>query len=204
MIRSNDYHDYFIKDGKLVGAFEEMYQNCPDPWWQDVPRGLEEDIALLMLKDYSYRRVLDLGCGKGRFSGRLQKATQAHVVGVDIAPTAIRAAQARFPSINFMVSSAASLSVPDSTFDLVVSAHLLWSIIPDLSKVFSEVSRVLKPGGHYLIMQTYYLPGRQQYASEVMTSPDDLLRLLPFQPLHTVELNRAREPRFIVLAHCLP
>ena len=29
-----DYKDYVIKDGKLVGAFEEMYQKVDNPWGQ--------------------------------------------------------------------------------------------------------------------------------------------------------------------------
>ena len=32
VINSKDYHDYVIKDGKLVGEFEQMYQNVKDPW----------------------------------------------------------------------------------------------------------------------------------------------------------------------------
>ena len=29
-----NYHKYVIEDGKLVGKFEEMYQNIEDPWNQ--------------------------------------------------------------------------------------------------------------------------------------------------------------------------
>ena len=32
---SNDYHKYVIKDGKFIGDFETMHQNCEDPWFQD-------------------------------------------------------------------------------------------------------------------------------------------------------------------------
>ncbi len=31
---SNNYSDYFIKNGKFVGEFELMYQQCDDPWYQ--------------------------------------------------------------------------------------------------------------------------------------------------------------------------
>jgi hypothetical protein len=31
-INSDNYRDYVIKDGKFIGAFEEMYQNIEDPW----------------------------------------------------------------------------------------------------------------------------------------------------------------------------
>lgn len=28
------YQDYVIKDGKFVGEFEKMYQDCDNPWHQ--------------------------------------------------------------------------------------------------------------------------------------------------------------------------
>jgi|TARA_B100000315_G_scaffold178802_1_gene167474 hypothetical protein len=35
-IKSDDYHDYVIKDGRLIGEFEQMYKNSRDiPWHQD-------------------------------------------------------------------------------------------------------------------------------------------------------------------------
>ena len=32
--KTNRYQDYVIKDGKFIGDFEKMYQNCSDPWEQ--------------------------------------------------------------------------------------------------------------------------------------------------------------------------
>ena len=51
--RSTDYHDYVIKDGRFIGAFEEMYRNCPDPWHQDEHEPLVEDAVLPLLSRYS-------------------------------------------------------------------------------------------------------------------------------------------------------
>ncbi len=35
-IDSTDYHDYVIKNGKLIGEFEQMYKNSAGiPWHQD-------------------------------------------------------------------------------------------------------------------------------------------------------------------------
>ncbi|MCB0782118.1 MAG: hypothetical protein KDC03_21740, partial [Flavobacteriales bacterium] len=31
---ASDYHDYVIRDGQFIGAFEEMYRNVADPWHQ--------------------------------------------------------------------------------------------------------------------------------------------------------------------------
>lgn len=204
MIRSDDYHDYFLKDGVFVGAFEEMYRNCSDPWHQDTARLLEEDIALFLLKRYSYRRILDLGCGKGRFTNLLQRATEARVTAVDIAPTAVRAAKLRYPNVDFVPASAAGLPFADASFDLAVSCHMLWCVMPQLTEVLEEVRRVLSPGGHYLVLSKYYAPGEQKFAAEVMTCPEDLLRILPFHPLYSIDVNRLSDHRFVVLAERVP
>jgi len=94
-----------IKNGKFIGAFEEMYRNCPDPWHQNGVQPLAEDIALLLLSKRRYRRVLDIGCGKGRFTSRLKSATGASVTALDVSPTAIEIAQSRYPDIEFLVAA---------------------------------------------------------------------------------------------------
>jgi len=67
-----DYRNYIIQDGRFVGAFEEMYRQCEDPWHQlqrRDPFGYEAMLAL-MKKHLSDRvpwaRILDLGSGLGR------------------------------------------------------------------------------------------------------------------------------------------
>ena len=50
-LKSKDYHDYFIKDGRFIGRFDEMYKNVDDPWHIDrLGRRLDMDAALLLLK----------------------------------------------------------------------------------------------------------------------------------------------------------
>ncbi len=203
-MRSDDYHDYFLQDGKFIGAFEEMYRDCPDPWYQDSSVIVEEEIALSLLKKYSYRRILDLGCGKGRFTNTLQRATETDVTAVDISPTAIGIAKSRYPQISFLPASAAGLPFADASFDLVVSCHMLWCVMPQLQSVFEEVRRVLKPGGHYLILTKYYNPGEQKFATEIMTCPEDLIRILPFRPFCCLDVNRFSDHRFVTLSERVP
>ncbi len=64
-ISSTDYHDYVIKDGKFVGAFDEMYLHASDPWHQDEAdrHWKAEEIALLLRSKHRYSRALDVGCG---------------------------------------------------------------------------------------------------------------------------------------------
>jgi ubiquinone/menaquinone biosynthesis C-methylase UbiE len=200
-----DYRDYVIKDGRFIGAFEEMYRNCEDPWHQDAIRDqLAEDVALSMLSRYRYQRALDIGCGKGRFTARLKAALGAHMTGIDISPSAIQAAQSRFSEIEFISGQCPPLHFPDRCFDLVASAELLWYVLPEISHLFSEIRRVLKPGGHYLITQHFYQAGQQSYGTEVMQIPQDLIRMLPFRILHHVEVEPLSNHKFVALLENVP
>lgn len=196
---STDYHEYVIKDGRFIGAFEEMYHDCTDPWHQDAVQPVSEDVALAMLGRHTHREILDLGCGKGRFTRRVKKATGAAVTALDVSSTAIRVAQSRDPEIRFLTAEVPPLSFPAARFDLVVAAELLWYLLPKMDELFSEIDRVLLPGGHLLILQSFYQPGQQKYGRELMETPQDLLRRLPFPPLHQAEVDRFSNYRWVAL-----
>lgn len=64
----------------------------------------------------------------------------------------LEAARARGGSANLIQGLAEDLPFPDETVDAVLSTLVLCSV-PDLQKVFTEVIRVLKPGGKFLFME---------------------------------------------------
>jgi len=195
----NDYHGYVLQGDRFVGDFERMYRDCSDPWQQDAVAPLSEEVALSLLGRQPHRSVLDLGCGKGRFTQRLKEAAGAPVTALDISPTAVQAAASRYPGIRFLTAEIPPLPFADGEFDLVVAAELLWYVLPKLEELFSEVRRVLSHSGRFLILQTFYQPGRQQYGREVMSSPADLLRMLPFELLHQVECDRLSNYKWVGL-----
>jgi ubiquinone/menaquinone biosynthesis C-methylase UbiE len=197
---SADYHDYVIKDGRFVGEFDEMYRHCDDPWDQDAGPTLAQDIALLILGRHRGGRLLDLGCGKGRFTRRIQEATGAAITAIDISPTAVAAARTRFQGIEFSVGAVPPLTqCADESFDLVVCAELLWYVLPELPLLFREIGRVLRHGGHCLLIQHFYQPGSQQYGNELMQTPEDLIAMLPFRIVSRIDVDRSTNHEFIAL-----
>ncbi len=95
------------------------------------------------------RRVLELGCGAGRWSIGLRRRG-ARPVGLDLssahllhAAAAMRAARVRFP---LMVADAESLPLRDATFDIVFCDWGAMSFC-DPYRTVPEVARVLRPGG---------------------------------------------------------
>lgn len=113
-------------------------------------------------------RVLDVACGTGVIA-RLaaeQVGPTGSVVGIDIAPDMIDVAQT-LPSsgapIEWQVGDAASLPLPEDTYDVVLCQMGLM-LMADRAAAISSMSRVLAPGGR-LVVNT---PGRIQPAFEHM------------------------------------
>lgn len=207
-IKSKDYHDYVIKNGKFVGAFEEMYQNIEDPWYHGDAAAVQYDMALYLLNRYKIcvkgGEILDLGCGKGAFTSRLKrKLPLTHVLAVDIAPTATRKAREKYGhlGIDFKVMDIQkSLRSIRKKFDLIVMSQLMWYILPNFKKVVNHLAgKNLKRGGYLLVNQTFYRPEEQKYGKEFVSSIQDMLRLIRMNVVEIIELNRLSNHNAIIL-----
>jgi SAM-dependent methyltransferase len=102
-------------------------------------------------------RVLDLGCGAGTDSlvAAQMVGQQGYVTGIDMTQEMLakaRAAAAELSSTNveFVEGEAERLPFPDESFDVVISNGVI-DLIPDKDAVFSELHRVLVPGGRMQI-----------------------------------------------------
>ncbi len=105
----------------------------------------------VLLSGRRFDRVLDVGCGEGRFCRRLrERHAVTDVTGIDPTQPLLNTALRRDPDGTYIRADAESLPFPDRHFDLVVSYFTLIDI-PDLDKAVSEMARVLQGGGTLLI-----------------------------------------------------
>jgi ubiquinone/menaquinone biosynthesis C-methylase UbiE len=116
----------------------------PDPWAWRRRR------ALLLREARPGERVLDLGCGTGRFVAALREAG-ADPVGVDLAETALERARRNVPGADLrLVAPDGSLPLGHGEVDLVWCSEVL-EHVPDTVAFLTEVRRVLRNGGRLLV-----------------------------------------------------
>lgn len=98
-------------------------------------------------------RVLDIGSGAGTDSlvAAQMVAPEGTVTGLDMTEEMLAKARAAArelgqENVEFVVGEAEALPFPDESFDVVISNGVI-DLIPDKDPVFSEIFRVLRPGG---------------------------------------------------------
>jgi SAM-dependent methyltransferase len=91
--------------------------------------------------------AVDLGCSGGLFTHSLTQHFE-HIIGIDIDPHALALAQSEnnSPNIFFLLGSAEGLPLPSNSVELLLCNHV-YEHVPDASRLFSEIERILKPGG---------------------------------------------------------
>lgn len=96
--------------------------------------------------------VLDCGCGPGTITiGLAQAVAPGQVMGIDIDPGQIGAAQAQATeqqvyNVSFQVASVYQVPFPDNSFDAAFGHSILEHVGRPL-EALREIRRVLKPGG---------------------------------------------------------
>jgi arsenite methyltransferase len=101
--------------------------------------------------------VVDVGSGAGTDSlvAAQMVGSEGRVTGVDMTPEMPAKARAaagamRATNVDFVAAEAEGLPFADESFDVVISNGVI-DLIPDKDAVFSEIHRVLRPGGRIQI-----------------------------------------------------
>ena len=122
---------------------------------QVLRTGLLDSWMLDELGDVRGKRVLDIGCGEGRFS-RLLAGLGAEVTGVDLTePLIERARGMAVGGDSYVVGDAESLAgIEDESFDLAVSYIVLVDVL-DYRAAVEAAYRILKPGGRFVVCNVH-------------------------------------------------
>lgn len=115
------------------------------------------DWAMSLLPQIKPEKIADLGCGAGRNAGELlKKCPSAHVTAIDYSPLSVEKAKQYNRAMidagrcSVLQGDVSALKLKEESLDLATAFETVY-FWPGLEKCFSEVYRVLKRGGYFLI-----------------------------------------------------
>jgi SAM-dependent methyltransferase len=160
------YHE----PGSPLPAEAEQLWEVNSTWWQECftegadPEYTEQIVPLLreLLEQAGPAGVLDIGCGEGQLS-RVAASLPGvrRVVGIDPTRAQLEAALQRQPDaaateVQYCRGGATALPFSDASFDAAF-ACLVFEHIEGTAEALSEVGRVLRPGGTFLLFLNHPL-----------------------------------------------
>lgn len=122
--------------------------------------------------------VLDLGSGAGNdvFVARRAVGSSGKVIGLDFTDSMIKKARLNceklgYNNVEFRKGDIDNMPVVDNSVDVIISNCVL-NLVPDKTKAFSEIHRVLKSGGHFCVSDIVVngsLPEKLKEAAAIYT-----------------------------------
>ena len=147
-------------------------------------------------RDQRKLKVIDVGCGTGRFIDALKQVwPKLPILGIDMSEAYVKHASRhlrRCSRVNLSVAKAESLPVANESQDALISIFLFHELPPKVRRVvLRECARVLKPGGRLVLVDSLQRGDRPDY--------DGLLELFP-QSYHEPYYRSYLDEDFAALA----
>lgn len=137
--------DSYLDDSPGIGT--TSFQWCPEGWTED-------DLSLLDPTG----TILEIGAGSAPCS-RWLASQGRQVTASDISPAMIAHASRLNTetghTFDLIVAGIEDLPVPDNSFDIAFTSFGAIGFIPDLTRAFTEIARVLRPGGQWVYAATH-------------------------------------------------
>ena len=139
--------------------YDDTHINFLETLWGEgflSPGGANEVDLIIGEVDLNQKRILDFGCGCGGAIFHIaEKYSVSELLGVDIEGSVINrakhlAAKKSFQQVaKFQLIKPDQLPLKESSFDVVFSKDALIHV-PDKKQIFTQIYKVLKPGGHLI------------------------------------------------------
>jgi len=138
------------KISELESLISEQFNHLADEFPENIlSRDVRVKTILEFFGDIQGKKVLDIGCGKGRFL-KILKEQGAIVWGIDTSRKLLEIAK-KISGAKLSVASATNLPFNDETFDYLLCIEVLQHI-PDTKEAIAEMARVVKKDGYIIII----------------------------------------------------
>ncbi|MEW6508264.1 MAG: arsenite methyltransferase [Bacteroidota bacterium] len=152
--------------------------------------------------------VVDLGSGAGNdvFIARAIVGDKGKVIGLDFTEEMIAKANKNnkklgYKNVEFRLGEIEEMPIDSSTVDVVVSNCVL-NLVPDKKKAFTEIYRILNPGGHFCVSDIVIngeLPANLKKSAEMYAGcvagavqKDEYLRIIENAGFKNVEIRKTK------------
>jgi ubiquinone/menaquinone biosynthesis C-methylase UbiE len=147
-------------------------------------------------RDQRRLRLLDVGCGTGRFLDCVKQVwPRLPCIGLDLSEAYLREARRhlkRWSRVSLVVGNGESMPLPDASYDAVTSIFTFHELPPKVRRiVIKEFARVLKPGGRLILIDSLQRADDPAY--------EGLLELFP-QSFHEPYYGSYLEEDFAAIA----
>ncbi len=148
----------------VAGHYDVLDRYYREIWGEHVHHGLwrtgresPEDAARTLAREVAGHAgarpgmaIVDVGCGYGATARLLAAEHGARVTGVTLSAAQAAAAPAA-PGVELLVRSWLDNGFPEAAFDAAIAVESL-SHMEDRERAFAELGRVVRPGGHVVVV----------------------------------------------------
>lgn len=184
-----DYSAYYRKKCKGNNELRQYWDDCTSIYVNnDYPvfqtalfsENIDEHLEILYSRHWQggSRKILDAGCGIGTVTNFFaRKHPEASFTGVTISSEQVKIAQANAPkNCMFLNASYDAMPFDDNTFDFI---YFYQSIgYSPLVDVFSQVNKMLKPGGRLFISDVCSVEDPDFLQSECIKQLQDIWKYM--------------------------
>ena len=118
---------------------------------QPVLKNIRRELLNIIL-EFQPEKVLDVACGTG-VQLRVLSENHINAVGIDLSEAMLRQCRQLNPAADCLLQDGRAMAFRSASFDLVMTSFALhecgWSVA---NTMLDEIYRVLKPGGHLLVV----------------------------------------------------
>jgi ubiquinone/menaquinone biosynthesis C-methylase UbiE len=140
-------------------------------------------------------KILEIGCGNGYTAAKINKAFNVELTGIDFCKDLIKIARKRgLKNTEFKAGNVLQIPFPDETFEIIFTERCLINLESweKQKRALSEIHRVLKNGGVYIMIEAFTDGLRDLNAAR------SALGLEPIgQPFHNKYIEKARFVSFM-------
>jgi len=159
--------------------------------------------------DIKDKKIVEIGCGRGGGLDYIVRTfSPATALGVDLDKIAANFGNKHYKieGLKFEQGNAQSLDISDSCMDIVFNVESSHRY-PDMEKFLSEVDRILKPGGYFLITDFRYKEEMDEFKSQItklnykcfdeQLINENVIRSLELDTPRRVNLVKKLTPKFL-------